>query len=121
MRTTCCQCQQRIEQNPSLFTFSAISCSECGTELRTNIKSRLLFILSFGVLASYHLYMKANASESSDFVVWAGVASIMLPIIFTLSSDRYERGEQKAAYSTIVNGLFYLMVFLLAYLWLSSY
>lgn len=107
-----------ISERPSLFTLRHLSCTSCGIPIRTNIKSRLLFIVSFGLLAAYHLYVKANGSETSELFIWAGLAAVMLPLIITLNAPRYEAGEQRASYSVLVNCTFYAVVGLLVAIWL---
>jgi len=120
MNVACSHCQRKIGSHPSLFTFAAIHCQHCGTELRTNIRSRLLFVVSFGVLIAYHLYLKVNGSESNQVIVWGGLAAIMVPLVLTLTVNRYERGAQKSVYSMLVNGAFCLMVVLLIYSWAAT-
>ena len=120
MSLKCPACGSIVEQKPSLFSLNNFCCTNCESSLRTNIKSRLLFVLSFGMLAAFHLYIKENGYDSEQFIVWGGLASIMVPILITLKTNRYELGEQRSIYSMVVNGTFYIVITLLIGLWAYS-
>ena len=114
----CPECGANIEQRPSLFTLKDMSCVHCGVPLRTNLRARLFFILSFSVLTAYHLYIKAHGINAEGMIVWGGMAAIIVPIIFTIASRRYEAGNQQSGYSLFVNYTFYAIVVLMAVLWI---
>jgi len=120
MGEQCPACEADFEQRPSLFSMHELRCERCGVPFRTNLRSRLFFILSFGLLAAYHLYIKANGIEAQQFIVWGGLAAVLLPILLTLSAPRYETGQQKSGHSLVVNVAFYAVVLMLVWLWLKN-
>jgi hypothetical protein len=117
MSDYCPSCGKALLRRPGLFTFNEIVCQSCHAQIRTNIRSRLLLILSFTLLVMHHLYIRKLEQAMEQSLLWLGLLAVMVPIFMTFRLPRLEVGEQRSGHSLLANGVFFLVVGLLAYLW----
>ncbi|MDX1696504.1 MAG: hypothetical protein R3208_22250 [Ketobacteraceae bacterium] len=106
-----------MARRPGLFTFMGLKCDKCGISIRTNIRSRLLFILSFTLLVRHHLYIRQLGQALEQSVLWIGLALVIAPLLVTFRLPRLEVGHQQSWHSVAANGVFFFVLALLAYLW----
>ncbi len=120
MSTHCPNCQKPLEHRPALFTFVPFQCPHCEHALRTNLTVRLLYNVSFLLLAVYYLYASSAGHTFENHLVSLGLAAICLPLIFSMKLPRYECGTQDSPASMAMNSMFCAVVLFLLVLWASS-